>query len=193
MAPSLLRLPTVSGDVELLERWRGGDEDAGDALLRRHFDSLCKFFRGKVNSGVDDLVQETLLRCVERIEQFRGEASFRTYLFVIARRLLLDRLRRESRRPERVDFSVVSLVDLGTTPSRAVARDEGRAALMNALRQLPVDFQIAVELTYWENLTATEVGRVLDVNANTVRSRLVRARKALDGHLRALEESGDLG
>lgn len=182
-------------DFALLDRWKSGDADAGDALMRRHFDSLCHFFRSKVDSGVEDLVQDVMLRCVERREQFRGEASFRTYLFVIARRILLDRLRKEYRRGDPLNFSEVSLVDLGTTPSQAVARDEGRAALISALRELPVDFQIAVELTYWENLSAPEVGRVLGVNANTVRSRLSRARKALDSTLRPLEgdTSGESG
>ncbi len=174
-------------DFALLDRWKDGDKDAGEELMQRHFDSLCNFFRSKVDTGVEDLVQDVLLRCVERREQFRGEASFRTYLFVIARRMLLDRLRREYRRPTPIDFSEVSLVDLGTTPSQAVARDQGRAALIAALRELPLDFQIAVELTYWENLSAPEVGRVLGINANTVRSRLSRARKALDHTLRELE------
>ncbi len=170
-------------DFALLDRWKDGDTDAGDALMRRHFDSLCNFFRSKVDVGVEDLVQDVMLRCVERREQFRGESSFRTYLFVIARRILLDRLRRDYRRGAPLDFSEVSLVDLGTTPSQAVARDRGRAALILALRELPVDFQIAVELTYWESLSAPEVGRVLGVNANTVRSRLARARKALNASL----------
>ncbi|MBV1859580.1 MAG: sigma-70 family RNA polymerase sigma factor [Nannocystaceae bacterium] len=178
-------------DFVLLDRWKDGNTDAGDELMRRHFDSLCNFFRSKVDSGVEDLVQDVLLRCVERREQFRGEASFRTYLFVIARRILLDRLRKEYRRGTPLNFSEVSLVDLGTTPSQAVARDQGRAVLIAALRELPVDFQIAVELTYWENLSAPEVGRVLGINPNTVRSRLARARKALDGTLRLLEERTD--
>lgn len=174
-------------DFALLDRWKAGDQNAGETLMQRHFDSLCNFFRSKIDSGVEDLVQDVLLRCVERRDQFRGEASFRTYLFVIARRILIDRLRKNYRSPSPIDFSEVSLVDLGTTPSQAVARDQGRAALIAALRELPVDFQIAVELTYWEGLSAPEVGRVLGINANTVRSRLSRARKALDERLGELE------
>lgn len=174
-------------DFELLDRWKDGDTAAGDELMRKHFDSLCNFFRSKVDIGVEDLVQDVMLRCVERREQFRGESSFRTYLFVIARRILLDRLRRDYRRGQPIDFSQVSLVDLGTTPSQAAAKADGRAALLLALRELPVDFQIAVELTYWESLSAPEVGRVLGVNANTVRSRLARARKALNAVLADLE------
>ncbi len=177
----------MSEDVELLDRWRAGDEDAGDALLRRHFPSLFRFFRNKVESGADDLVQATLLKCIEKREQFRGGSSFRTYLFVIARNVLFDTLRKRHRSPDAIDFSEVSLADLGTSPSKAILRDERKAALALALRALPLEFQIAVELTYWENLNATQIGEVLGIPANTVRSRLVRARRQLDTQLQALE------
>ena len=66
-------------DFVLLDRWRSGDTDAGDTLMRRHFDSLCNFFRSKFDSGVEDLVQDVLLRCVERREQFRGRRSSAAY------------------------------------------------------------------------------------------------------------------
>jgi RNA polymerase sigma factor (sigma-70 family) len=177
-------------DFDLIDRWRDGDDDAGDALLRRHFDSLCRFFRNKFDSGVDDLVQRTLLRCVESRDRFRKQSSFRTYLFAIARSELCDRLRREHRAPATTDFSQVSLADLGTSPSVAAVRNERRRALAAALQALPLDFQIAVELTYWEQLDATEVGEVLGVPANTIRSRLVRARRALEAHLHELATEG---
>lgn len=178
----------MSEDLELLDRWRDGDADAGDALLRRHFESLFRFFRNKVESGVDDLLQATMLKCIEKRDQFRGQSSFRTYLFVVARNVLCDELRKRQRSPKAMDFSQVSLADLGTTPSKAIARDERKRLLTEALHTLPLDFQIAVELTYWENLNATEVGEVLGIPANTVRSRLVRARRRLDTHLQALQE-----
>ncbi len=176
----------MTEDLQLLERWREGDDDAGDQLLSRHFDSLCRFFRNKVDSGVDDLVQATLLRCVEKRDQFRQHSSFRTYLFVIARNLLYDRLRQRRRSPEALDFSQVSLRDLGTSPSMAAARNERRHALLLALQELPLEFQLVVELTYWEGLNATEVGEVLGIPSNTVRSRLSRARRSLDAHLQDL-------
>jgi len=173
----------MATDLELADRWRDGDEAAGEELLERHRPSLLRFFSNKVTSGAEDLVQQTFLRCVERKEQFRRDASFRTYLFVVARNLLVDRLRKQTRRPDAVDFAEVSLADLGTSPSSAVARDERHRALLEALEKLPLDFQIAVELTYWEGLNATEVGEILGVSPNTIRSRLVRARTALDAHL----------
>ena len=82
----------------------------------------------------------------------------------------------------------MSLVDLATSPSRVVARDEEHLALVSALRTLPVDFQIAIELTYWEGLNASEVGEVLQVPASTVRTRLTRARRLLLKRLAADDE-----
>ena len=72
-------------DFETLDRWRAGDRAAGNELLRRHFDGLYRFFRNKVDEGVDDLIQRSFLACVESKDRFRKQASFRTYLFTVAR------------------------------------------------------------------------------------------------------------
>ena len=72
-------------DSELIAAWRCGDAAAGQALFARHFDGLYRFFRTKCGDDADELVQATLLACVSARAQFRGEASFRTYLFAIAR------------------------------------------------------------------------------------------------------------
>ena len=174
---------TEPDDFELLARWRDGDRRAGAALTSRYLSSLTRFFASKLDVGISDLVQTTLLRCVEGREGFEGRASFRTWLFAVARNVLHDRLRRQLRCPAGVDLSAVSLVDLATSPSRLVARDQQYAALVEALRTLPLDFQIAIELTYWEGLNATEVGEVLGVPASTVRTRLTRARRLLSRRL----------
>ena len=173
-------------DCTLLERWANGNAEAGETLLRRHFESLYRFFANKTDRDVEDLLQTTLLRCVEKREQFRAQSSFRTYLFTIARNLLIDRMRERYGPRGAIDFAEVSMVDLGTTPSEAVVRDERKKALHTALRSLPLDYQIPLELAYWEDLNATEIGEVLDVPPATVRTRLKRARKRLEEHLRAL-------
>jgi len=59
-----------TSDFELLDRWRAGDKPAGQALLARHFDSLCGFFASKTDRDADDLVQRTLLACVKAKQQF---------------------------------------------------------------------------------------------------------------------------
>lgn len=176
----------MASDTELLVAWRQGNAAAGDELLGRYFRPLLRFFRNKVSAGVEDLIQHTMLACVERRDDIHDDASFRGYLFAIARGKLFDRLRREHRRPDVVDVAEHSLLDLGTTPSSALARDERKAKLATALAGIPLDHQIALELAYWEQLSGPEIAKVLDIPANTVRSRLARARQQLRARLEEL-------
>ncbi|OGQ88572.1 MAG: hypothetical protein A2289_16200 [Deltaproteobacteria bacterium RIFOXYA12_FULL_58_15] len=168
----------MASEVELLEAWRGGDLLAADELLRRHFDALYRFFRAKVNNHVEDLVQRTLLACVEGMDRI-GEASFRSYLFGVARHKLMDHLRHHYRRGEEVDLLELSVRDLGTSPSRRIARRDGQSVLLAAMQTLPMDSQILLELVYWEGLSGKEIAAVLEIGENTVRSRLSRARVAV--------------
>jgi RNA polymerase sigma-70 factor (ECF subfamily) len=170
-------------DTELLERWRRADGRAGSALVKRHFPALHRFFANKARGYEDDLIQQTFVACVEDRDAFRGDASFRAYLFGLARHQLMDHYRRIYRR-QHLDFTSTSLCDLGTSPTGSLARQEERELLDLALRELPVDQQIALELTYWEELAAPEVASVLGIPENTVYSRLRRGK----AHLReALE------
>lgn len=173
-----------SSDLELLEAWRGGDLRAGNALFQRHFAALSRFFRNKIDVGVEDLIQDTFLACVEGRDRFAGRSSFRTYLFSVARYLLYARYRRRQRD---LDVTVTSVIDLGASPSRPLGRREEEAALLKALRSIPIEHQIALELAYWEGMKGPEIAEVLGINANTARSRLARARAALR---KALAEGG---
>ena len=167
------------GDLELLAAWRDGDRIAADELIARYFDPVCRFFRSKLGDDVDDLIQRTFLDCLDAHERFRGEGSFRSYLFSIAHHRLYDHLRRIQRTPELQDIGALSIRDLGTTPSRAAARGQETEVLRAALDELPLDHRIALELSYWEEMSAPEIAIALGVPANTVRSRLSRARTAL--------------
>lgn len=181
--------PTEPADFELLERWRAGDRGAGNRLFGRHFRSLFRFFRSKVADEIaEDLTQATFLACVDGRDAFRSAASFRTYLFAVGRNQLLMYLRKRGRHDKVIEFQTVSMADLGAGPgSLAVAKAEQRL-LLRALRRIPVDFQIAVELYYWEGLPTRELATVLDVPEGTVRSRLARAREHLGEQMRALAE-----
>ena len=182
----------MSSDTELLSAWRDGDRDAGDELLRRYFDAVCRFFRGKLGDDVEDLIQRTFLDCVESRDRVR-EDGFRAYLFTVARNRLFDHLRAAQRRPERVDISLRSVEDLGTSPSTKLARTEHERLLIRALRSIPLDYQIALELAYWEQLSGREIAVVLGIAENTVRSRMSRAREALRAKLEQLAASPELG
>src|SRR6478672_12068588 len=92
-------------DLELIARWKSGDERAATELVERHAAALARF---AVSSGeraeVDELVQDTFVRAFASLDGFRGESSFRTWLFTIERRLLVDRRRAEKRRRDRVEI-----------------------------------------------------------------------------------------
>jgi RNA polymerase sigma-70 factor (ECF subfamily) len=180
-------------DFDLLESWRNDDEDAGRELFARYFDSVYRFFRNKVDEAAEDLTQQTFMGLVQSRDRFRGDASFRTYLFMIARKRLYSHLRKNQRRSAPVEFHSTSVADLGlVSPSRAVAVRQEQQLLLQALRRLPVDMQVALELFYWEELTVNEIAEVLETPVGTVKSRLQRARARLDLVIAELAESEDL-
>jgi len=166
----------MNGDRELLLAWRAGDRGAGDALIRAHFESVCRFFRTKLGDDVEDLIQQTFLDLLAATAEV---PNVRATLFTIARRRLLDHLRTRYQRDVHELVSSVSVADLRTSPSMAVARSEQERLLHAALRQIPIDQQMALELAYWEDLSGAEIAGILDISEHTVRSRLSRARDAL--------------
>jgi RNA polymerase sigma-70 factor, ECF subfamily len=93
------------GDLELIARWRSGDERAATELVARHAPALARFAAASgAGADVEELVQDTFVRAFGAIDTFRGESSFRTWLFTIERRLLLDRRRSERRRGPEVEL-----------------------------------------------------------------------------------------
>lgn len=171
-------------DAALLAAWQGGDLGAGEALFARHFDAVLRFFRFKAADACDELVQRTFTACLEKRDALRDAASFRAFLFGIARFELLRHYQRAAGKRE-IDLGAVSLVDLDPSPSRIAARNEEQRLLADALRRIPVDLQVVIELHYWEELSTAEIADVLGIPPGTVKSRLRRAREALEQRLRA--------
>jgi RNA polymerase sigma-70 factor (ECF subfamily) len=88
-----------STDLELIARWRAGDERAATTLVERHAPALARFAMSLgQRSDVEEVVQDTFVRAFGSIDSFRGDSSLRTWLFTIERRLILDRRRAERRR-----------------------------------------------------------------------------------------------
>lgn len=170
-------------DDELLEAWRAGDSDAAEILMKRHFVAIYRFFRNKLPDEAEEATQRTFLGCVESAPRFRGDSSFRGFLFAIARKQLMLALRRKHRAARVFDPEHVSIADMGApsfvSPTGVLARQQDEQVLLAALAQLPIDFQITVELFYWEELPIADIAVVLDVAVGTVKSRLGRARAAL--------------
>src|SRR5262245_48843442 len=101
-------------DLVLLERWRAGDQQAGQDLFARHFADIYRFLQHKAGADADELAQQTFLGCLASRDQFRQQSSFRTYLFAIARHELYRHLRR-IRRDENLDFEVTSIAAIVTS------------------------------------------------------------------------------
>jgi RNA polymerase sigma factor (sigma-70 family) len=169
-------------DDELLERWREGDAVAGRELFSRHFESVFWFFRNKIDSGADDLAQDTFLALVRNRETVGRKASFRAYLFAVARSKLIDALR--ARAPTRaLDTMTSSIIDFGHSPASAIDGRREQVQLLAALRRLPIDLQVILELRFFEQLSGPELADALDLPEGTVRSRLRRAFELLREHL----------
>lgn len=177
----------LDADAAAVAAWRGGDRAAGEALFERHFEALFRFFRNKVEDNVDDLIQQTFTAVVTSIDRFRGEASFRSYLFAIARNELIAHWRTKQRSAGNLDVDEVSVAELSThQPGRMLARRAEHQLLLTALRAIPLDFQIALELVYWEELTGPELAVALGVPEGTARSRLRRGKELLAAKLAEL-------
>lgn len=179
-------MAAVTPDVELLSAWRAGDAAAGNSLLRRHFDALYRFFAHKLDDEVEDLIQRTFLAIVRSKDAIREGASFRAYMFTVGRNELYRHLRDRRRSRDAIDFGSASIADLGTSPTAGVARRRERALLLAALRSIPLELQIVLELHYWEELTTAELAAALEIPQGTVKSMLRRAREQLEQRLRRL-------
>ena len=178
-------------DRELLEAWRQGDKAAGDQLFERYYDKVLKFFRNKVSTEVKDLVQQTFAACVEgrdRLE-FKEDTSFRSYLFGVAHNLLRSHLRRRYRNDREVEFDKVSIQDLAPGPSSIIVKHREERLLLEALRRLPLEHQVMLELRFWEDMKTREIASVLEVPHATARTRLRRALQLLEQKLEELADS----
>ncbi len=181
--------PRDATDHELLAAWRAGDARSGDALVSRHWQSVSRFFRMKIGDDGADLISQTFLACVEGKDRIEGE-NIKAYLFSVARRRLADHFRRRARAPT-VDFALSSLADLASGPATQLGRHQRRELLREGLARIPLDDQIALELAYFENLSTRELAAVLEIQENTVRSRLSRARDKLRAALAELGSPED--
>lgn len=174
-------------DEQLLVAWRDGEADAGSELLRRYFRPLYDFFSTKVDRNVDDMIQRTLLACVEARDRVRDAPNFRAFVYGVARHELFRHFRLARRKLD--DDDPPSIADLGRSPSQHVARRIEVRLLGRAMAQIPVDLQIALELFYWEEMSGSEIAAVLEIPQGTIRTRLRRARQLLSERIAELAET----
>ncbi|MEM9457915.1 MAG: sigma-70 family RNA polymerase sigma factor [Myxococcota bacterium] len=177
-------------DFELLERWRGGDQQAGERFFDRHADAVARFFENKVRRGAEDLTQATFLRMLEGLDRMRG-GSVRAFLFGIARNVLREHLR-ELVRGREIDPASDSMAELAPGPSTVLALRQEHQLMLEGLRALSIDDQILLELSYWERMRSHEIAEVFDLPSSTVRRRLSEARTRLERKMAQLAASPEV-
>ncbi|MEU8827857.1 sigma-70 family RNA polymerase sigma factor [Streptomyces sp. NPDC048636] len=178
-------------DDEAVTAWalaaRGGDPEAVDRFIRATQRDVWRYVsRLSDPQSADDLVQETYLRALRGLPRFEARSSARTWLLSIARRAVVDRLRRNAARPRLSDTD-----DWQAAAERTQGRglpvvgfDEG-VALTQLLALLPYERREAFVLTQMLGLPYAEAAVVAGCPVGTVRSRVARAREALIGQLTA--------
>lgn len=155
---------------------------------------MGRFFANKVSdpAELDDLVAETFRLCAHSLGKFRGDSSFRTYLYGIARNVLRGYVRTRGRLPQDPDFSTSRVRDLGPSPSSVAVRRQEERLLLDALRAIPLDYQIVLELAFFEDMSRSQIAETLGLPAGTVASRLRKARELLRSEIEAIAQSPEL-
>ena len=149
------------------ERGAPATRRRGSSLFARHYRSVHAFFARALPEAADDLTQRTLLACVEALDAFRGEASFRGFLFGIARNQLLKQLRSRARAQAALERNAED--DYArTSPSAMVGRRQEQHLLLLAFAALPGDLQLTIELFYWQDLRTSEIAAAMAVPISTV-------------------------
>ena len=165
-------------DCALLYAWRAGDRTAGERLVARHTPALHRYFRRRVAHEENDLVQQTLLACVEARDKAPAGVAFRAYLFGIARNTLLLYLRRHEVRRRKEPLLHHDERASASPADDAIARERGER-LVRELGRLPLDLQRTTRLFYWGEHKLSDISRELDVPAGTVKSRMHSAKRML--------------
>lgn len=172
----------MGGDeARLLEAWRCGDPSAGEALFRRLFGPLRRFFVNKVRerAHVEELLASTFEILVRRGEAFEGRSSFLTFALGIARNVLRAYYREHVRHDAVDDVETLPIVEMGAGPFSLVAHRQEQQLLLHALRRIPLEHQVVLELFFWEHARAPEIAALLEVPLDTVHRRLRQGRTRL--------------
>jgi RNA polymerase sigma-70 factor (ECF subfamily) len=166
-------------DVELMLRLRNGDEAAFDALVARWQDPLLNFLQRSLASReqAEDLAQMVLMRIYQSAPRYEPKARFSTFLFQIARRLLINEFRRSQRKPlESVDPADMVIA---TDDSSERISAELEEVFEHALAQLPENQRTAILLLKQQELSYQEIADVMGASESAVKTWIYRARQFL--------------
>ena len=186
-------IPGEEADQQLVERVQKGDKRAFEVLVLKYrhriFSLVSRFVRDP--DEVQDVVQEAFIKAYRALPAFRGDSAFYTWLYRIAINTAKNYLVSRSRRPPGVDIEVEdaeylegagSLRD-NADPESLLATEQLRAAVDGAIRRLPEDLRTALSLREYEGLSYEEIAEVMRCPVGTVRSRIFRAREAVDAEI----------
>ena len=183
-------------DQQLVQRVQKGDKAAFDLLVRKYQHRVLKLIGRFVSDAAEaeDVAQEAFLKAYRALPAFRGDSAFYTWLYRIAINTAKNTLVSNRRRP--VDFDLdlqdpeqhdrQALLKDADTPEGVLLTDEIRGVVERALEQLPEDLRTAIVLRELEGLSYEEIAEAMDCPVGTVRSRIFRAREAIDKKLKPL-------
>lgn len=183
-------------DARLVERVQRGDNRAFDLLVSRYQHRVAnlvgRFLRDP--DDVQDVVQDAFIKAYRALPRFRGDSQFYTWLYRIAVNTAKNHLVARSRRPPDVDIEIDDAEHVASfdslrevaNPENLKARDQLETVLQRALRALPDDLRTALALREFDGLAYEDIARVMDCPVGTVRSRIHRARDAIDQAIRPL-------
>lgn len=185
-------------DQELVARVQQGDKKAFDLLVRKYQHRVTNLISRYIrdSSEVLDVAQEAFIKAYRALPQFRGESAFYTWMYRIAINTAKNYLVSQGRKLPSVDIDAQEaeqyegesgLKDYDT-PERIALKNEIEATVFSAIEQLPEDLRIAITLREMEGLSYEEIAEAMQCPVGTVRSRIFRAREAIDAKLKPLIE-----
>jgi len=184
-----LASPDVS-DQQLVERVQAGDKRAFDLLVLKYQNKIISLVGRYVKDHHEamDVSQEAFIKAYRALANFRGDSQFYTWLYRIAINTAKNYLVARSRRPPDVDVDVNEYGDYGSadimadvdTPENLMARDQLQDKVFATLEKLPDDLKTALTLREFEGMSYEQIAEVMDCPVGTVRSRIFRARDAID-------------
>lgn len=176
-------------DEELVRRAQAGQRRAFDLLVLRHQQKVVQLVARFVGEGdAPDVAQEAFIKAYRALPKFKGDSAFYTWLYRIAINTAKNHLVSRSRRPSYQDIDVQDAELFGhteqmsdiDTPEAALLTSEIKQAVAEAIRTLPPDLRQAITLRELEGLSYEEIAEAMDCPIGTVRSRIFRARAAVD-------------
>ena len=183
-------------DQELVERVQQGDKRAFDLLVLKYQNKVANLIGRYLrdSSEVLDVTQEAFIKAYRALPEFRGDSAFYTWLYRIATNTAKNYLAARSRRPptDDVDASLAEQLDIGarlqdvSTPEGALMEEEVARTIRAAVDALPEELRVAITLRELEGLSYEEIAQAMECPIGTVRSRIFRAREAIDKQLRPL-------